>query len=195
MALRHMRGSYLCFCDADDSLPPRSIAARLEALLADPSAHFADGIVHIFGPDLRTLTRVYTPTFTGEPLEELVRLTGSCFFGSSWLIRWEPNMQVRFNEEISHAEDLLFLLSIAAGKRYVHVDDVVYNYRVTGHSSMSNIDGLARSYRYLHHWMVRNLPQVGQEALSTYQRKTKRIIVASYIKAGHYLKALGALLS
>lgn len=194
LALAHMRGRFLCLCDSDDVLPPRSIQARLELLLADPSAHFADGVVRVFDRDLRTELRVHRPSFTGEPLIELATLTGSCFFGPSWMVRWDPGMGVRFNEEVSHAEDLLFYLALAPGRRYVHTTEDVLHYRVTGHSTMSNIDGLARSYHYVHRWMRDHLPMLPKAALRTYRRKVRRIIAGTYWNAGRRRDAFRALL-
>lgn len=193
LALEHMRGSFLCLCDSDDMLPPRSIELRLRALLADPSAHFADGIVVVHDRSMKKVIRTFTPTFTGEPLIELASMTGSCFFGPSWMVRLDPGMKLHFNTEVTHAEDLMFFLSIADGRRYIHVDEATYHYRVTGHSSMSDIDGLARSLKYVQRWMAREVPGIPPSVARRFGRRRTRIIVGTYVKQGRYLKALSAL--
>jgi teichuronic acid biosynthesis glycosyltransferase TuaG len=183
VALDVMKGEFLCLCDSDDTLPPRSIQARVKALLADPDAHFCDGMVVVHDRWMERVTRVFTPTFTGEPLLELASMTGSCFFGPSWMVRLDPGMHLRFNTEVSHAEDLLF-----------HVEEPTYNYRVTGHSSMSNIEGLARSLEYVQGWMKRELA-IPDAVLRSFGRRRIRIVAGTYFKQGRYLKALKALFS
>jgi len=194
VALDAMKGGFLCLCDSDDTLPPRSIQVRLEALQADPDAHFCDGVVVVHDRWMERVTRVFTPTFTGEPLLELASMTGSCFFGPSWMVRSDPGMYLRFNTEVSHAEDLLFFLSIAQGRKYIHVEEPTYNYRVTGHSSMSNIEGLARSLEYVQGWMKREL-SIPEPVLRSFGRRRIRIVAGTYFKQGRYLKALKALFS
>lgn len=193
LAISHMRGEYLSFCDSDDTLPMRSVEARLNALLADPDASFADGIVQVYDRHLQKIKREYKPKFTGETLLELVGMTGSCFLGCTWMIRLDPTMKLQFNTDVSHAEDLMFFMSIAAGRKYIHVDTEVYHYRITGHSSMSNVAGLADSLRYLQHWMKRNLPEVPAAAVRKFSWRRKRIIVGTYYQQGDYGKALKAL--
>lgn len=45
MALDHMRGDFLCFCDADDTIPARSVEARLGLLLRDASLQDRKSVV------------------------------------------------------------------------------------------------------------------------------------------------------
>ena len=193
LALSHMRGEYLSFCDSDDTLPAGSVEARLTALLADPEASFADGVVHVYDRQLKEVKREYRPRFTGVPLLELVGMTGSCFLGCTWMIRLDPAMKLKFNTDVTHAEDLMFFMSIAAGRKYIHVDAQVYYYRVTGHSSMSNVEGLANSLRYLEHWMASDLPEVPGSAVRKFAWRRKRIIVGTYYQQRKYGKALKAL--
>ncbi len=193
LALEHMQGSFLCLCDSDDRLPPDSIALRVDALLADPDAHFADGTVVVHDRSMRKVLRIFEPTFTGDPLIELASMTGSCFFGPSWMVRLEPSMKLHFNTEVTHAEDLMFFLSLASGRKYIHVDAPTYHYRVTGHSSMSNIEGLSRSLRYVQRWMAREIPELPPSVIRRFSRRRIRIIVGTYFKQRRYMKAFSAL--
>ncbi len=193
LALAHIRGTYLSFCDSDDRLPPDSVLACLNGLLADPSASFASGISHVYDREMETVTRVFRPSFTGEPLMELVRMTGSCFLNGTWMIRLDPGMELVFNTDVTHAEDLMFFMSIAHGRKFIHVDADVYHYRVTGHSSMSNIAGLSNSLRYLENWMRKDLPQVPGSEVRKFAWRRRRIIVGTYYHQGKYWKALMAL--
>jgi hypothetical protein len=102
---------------------------------------------------MRTVIRVHTPTYTGEPLQLLVRFDPACFFGNTWMIRREAAEGHRFEGAVSHVEDLLFYLGIAQGRRYGHTTRPVLHYRVTGSSSMSRLEGLERSYHFVHRWV------------------------------------------
>lgn len=189
-ALDNARGGFVCLFDSDDVLPPRSLEARVRALLDDPDAWFADGVVRVYDRELRIERRVYHPSFTGEPLIELVTLTGSCFFGPSWMVRWSPDISVRFNTEVTHAEDLLFFIQLSPGRRYIHTPEDILYYRVTGHSTMSNLDGLGRSYRYLCDFVARELPMVPRGAVKVMRRKVRRIMAGTFWKAGRHRTAL-----
>lgn len=193
LAISHMRGEYLCFCDSDDKLPPNSIEARLNALLADPEASFSDGVVLVYDRQLEHVSRVFRPHFTGEPLLELVGMTGSCFLGTTWMIRLDPTMKLQFNTNVTHAEDLMFFMSIAAGRKYIHVDAEVYYYRITGHSTMSDVEGLANSLRYLEQWMKRTLPEVPRSMVRKFTWRRKRIIAGTFYQQGKIWKAFKAI--
>ncbi|MCB0794456.1 MAG: glycosyltransferase family 2 protein [Flavobacteriales bacterium] len=192
-ALERVSGDFLCLLDSDDVLPSNSIRSRLNALLNDEHAMFCDGVVKVFGRQLEVQLREYVPTFTGDPFIHLAALDPICFFGPSWMIRWRPNRKARFNEEVTHVEDLLFYLTLAKGNRYIHTKDTVLHYRVTGHSSMSKLEGLESSYHYVHAWLASNHADLGDAFLSRTKRRIRRIMAKSYLKEGRGLPALRAL--
>lgn len=189
-ALQVARGSFICFLDADDVMPPNSVSSRLKVLMNDPSLSFADGTVIHYDALLERVLKVHTPSFKGEPLQLLARFDPSCFFGNTWLIRWEPSWSYRFERAISHVEDLLFYLTIANGRRYAFTTEPVLHYRVTGSSSMSRLEGLERSYHFVHRW-ISDRPELFDP---TTRRKNlyliRRMMSGAYWHAGRPVQAL-----
>jgi len=189
-ALERVRGGFICFLDADDVMPPHSIAARLEVLRRDPDLTFADGTVLFYDRLLTTVLRTRVSSFKGEPLQRLAEFDPACFFGNTWLIRWDPAFTYRFETAITHAEDLLFYLNMAEGRRYGHTTETVLYYRVTGHSSMTRLEGLERSYLHVNHWM-RSRPDLF--TASTLRRNLfliHRMMSGAYWHAGRPIQAV-----
>ncbi len=193
LALQHVRGVFICGLDSDDVLPPNSIAARLAVFDANPEADIADGQVILTDAGLERVLKVFIPSFEGEPFPELVRITGTCFMGFSWLIRWHPGETLRFRQDITHGEDLVFYLHYSPGKQYRHTTEPVLIYRRTGHSSMSDLDGLARSYKRMG-TILREQGIATAEELAYFERRRTRIMVGSYWHANRPFKALTAML-
>ena len=190
--LAHVRGAFLCFLDSDDVLPANSIGSRIAIFQRFPDTDMVDGRVVQMDKDLRVRLQEYMPTFTGKPFTELVRLTGSCFAGITWMVRWDPLLALRFNEDTSHMEDMLFCLQYSPGRMYRYTLDTVLIYRRTGHSSMSDLDGLWRSYRFVYQWI--QAQGTAQPAdLRRYRMKSRSIMVKSYLLAGEPFKAIKTL--
>lgn len=192
--LQLISGQFLATLDADDVLPPRSLSSRLDVLRRDPGVSFADGRVQVMDRTLERVVREYRPSFRGEPLSELVRLTGSCFFGPTWLIRLTPDMELGFDEHQTHAEDLRFYISLAPGRRYDFTGETVLFYRRTGESAMSDLDGLMRGYDRLHRWLRLHPGSVSPADVAVFARRVRRIAIRSYAKSGQWGKALSYLL-
>lgn len=189
-ALDHVHGAFVCFLDADDVMPPRSIEARLAVLTADPGLTFADGTVIYYDRALSKVLRSRVPSFNGEPLSRLAVFDRSCFFGNTWLIRWDPRWTYRFKEGITHAEDLLFYMTMAQGRRYGHTREPVLHYRITGHSSMSRLDELERSYHFVHEHM-RQRPELFDRATLRRNRfLIRRMMSGAYWHARRPFQAL-----
>jgi teichuronic acid biosynthesis glycosyltransferase TuaG len=154
LALDHASGEFVCFLDADDRMPPKSVSSRCRALVQHPDSSFADGAVDYYDAAMERILRTYTPCFAGEPLQLLARLDRRCFFGNTWLIRWPRGCNHRFSEDLTHAEDLLFYLGMANGLHFTYTTETVLHYRVTGASSMSRLEGLERSYWCINRWLA-----------------------------------------
>lgn len=189
-ALELIRGEFLVTLDADDVMPPQSVSSRLAVLLADPDLSFADGSVLMMDRTLTTILKRYTPTFTGEPLAELLKLNGSCFFGTTWMIRKGTGMELRFDEDTSHAEDLLFYLSVSKGRKYGFTRETVLHYRRTGTSAMSNLDGLARGYAHIVRWLKARPELLEARERERFERKCDMIMARSYLRNKEPMKAL-----
>jgi teichuronic acid biosynthesis glycosyltransferase TuaG len=189
-ALRIMSGSFLVTLDSDDVLPPLSLSSRLKVLHNNPSLSFADGSVRIMDRGLQQVLRVHRPNFNGEPISDLVRLTGRSFFGPSWMIRLSPNMELHFDENITHAEDLLFYITLAKGRKYGYTTDDVLIYRRTGESAMTDLDGLMRGYDYLFRWMQLHERVVAPVDAAYFRKKTRTIAAKTYLSQGKWMKGL-----
>jgi teichuronic acid biosynthesis glycosyltransferase TuaG len=145
-ALKIMKGDYFCFLDADDIIPPNSLQSRLDVFRADPSVDFVDGRVEFLDEDGKQLPGFYQPSFRGKPFAELAKLNASCFFGPSWTIKRDKYEDYEFDQEMSHAEDLYFYLTISKDKKYDFTENVVLNYRETEASAMSDLLRLEKGY-------------------------------------------------
>ncbi|MCB9170919.1 MAG: glycosyltransferase family 2 protein [Flavobacteriales bacterium] len=185
-ALIRMRGDLYCFLDADDRLPPTSLADRAELILADPKVHFADGPLVMFKPP-GTPVRTIRPTFRGAPLPELLTLSGRCFLGPTWMIRRAPGAVPLFRTDMTHAEDLFYYMSIAHQGLYDHVDRPVLHYRVGHVSAMSDLDGLHQGYRQLIQGMRTLQPPPEEATIARAWDRIRSIMWRSYAKRGRFL--------
>ncbi|MEO8590475.1 MAG: glycosyltransferase family 2 protein [Flavobacteriales bacterium] len=192
VALDNVRGTILCSFDSDDVLPAGSLSARAAVLEREPDVDIVDGQVIVLDHDMKEVLRIFKPDFDGEPLNELITLSGKCFFGPTWMIRWGPGEPLRFCTELSHAEDLLFYISYSKGKRYKAVPHPVLHYRVTGSSAMSRSDGLERSYRYLDRWLRARPDLANASQVREFEKRWRGIMFRTWLKAGKPLAALRA---
>lgn len=193
LALEHVKGSILGFIDADDILPEHSLAVRLALLNDDPEVDIADGLMVQMDETLTKELRTFRPTFRGAPFKELVRLTGSCFGGITWLLRWPVSPSVRFQEDSSQIEDLMFLIEYSQpSRRYDHVDHPVLLYRRSPQSSTGDLDGMDRSYQYVHRWLVRK-GWADPKDLRRFRRRSRRVMVASWLHRRNLSRAFYSL--
>lgn len=179
-ALAESKGQYLSFLDADDTLPPRSLQARLDLFSASPALEFVDGAVVTKDAALDEVLAVKTHTFSGNPRRALVRLDERCFFGLSWMLKKVPGKQYRFDQRMTHSEDLMFYISISATGEYAATGEEVYCYRSRPDSAMGNLGGLADGYAQVYR-AVRQLPDVRPADRRYLWRRMTRIMVLSYL--------------
>jgi glycosyltransferase involved in cell wall biosynthesis len=191
-ALDIARGDHICFLDADDLMPKRGITARLDVFRRDPQLSFVDGAVEFRDTDMQHTTRTWAPSFTGEPLDRLVRFDPCCFFGNTWMVRRDAIGPVRFDTGLTHSEDLQFYIRLAPGRRYGYTNETVLHYRVTGASSMSRLENLEHSYRSMLAWMRQHPEIVPRKALPEAGYRVRRMMSGAYWKAGRPWKALWA---
>ena len=145
-ALKKARGEFICFVDADDALTPDSILGRLEVFDAKPHVNAVDGHVQVFNQDMTSVVRTWRPARSGHVTSRMLQLSSECFCSLTWMIRLDRHRMPLFDEQMTHAEDLLFLTCISTTGEYDFVNRTIYNYRLTPASAMKNIDGLARGY-------------------------------------------------
>ena len=146
LALKHMCGDYFCFLDSDDVMPPESLMSRKKIFNSRPDVSFVDGKVIYMNENMTPTGREYIPTFKGVPYKNLLRLYGSCYFGSSWMIRNDIRVKYSFREGMTHAEDLLFYLTISNNRKYDYTDKPVLYYRDNPRSAMKDFSGLEEGY-------------------------------------------------
>ena len=184
VGLSCMQGDYFCFLDADDVMPPNSVKSRLELFLQDKRLSFVDGLVLIKNVSLSKTTEKYIPNFSGYPFSELTKLSDRCFLGNTWMIKRLKNETYRFEEGLTHSEDLLFYLNIAEQGTYAATEEVVLWYRTGNSSAMSNLEGLEHGYAEFYR-AVRKARKSSIRQRWYLKYKIIRIMVFSYLKLQH----------
>jgi glycosyltransferase involved in cell wall biosynthesis len=181
-------GQYVAFLDADDRLPTGSLEARAHILERDPLVHFVDGVVMAWKPPDATLRTIHAPCHRGPVFERLVAMDGGIFFGPSWMIRRSIIGTARLPSHFTHAEDLAFYMTIARQGIYATTSEQVLHYRVGHTSAMSDLRGLHRGYVLL----LDHAASCGatKAALLYLRRRTRSIMLRSYLKDGRLLDAL-----
>lgn len=193
VGLKNMKGDYFCFLDADDVLPPNSLADRLKIFQTNSQVKYVDGVVEKKDHSLKQILLIYIPAFPlAHPLSDLVRLTGRSFFGSSWMIKREPDQQYQFQTGLTHSEDLLFYMQIARkGGLYGYTSEVIYQYRNNLSSAMSNLEGLEKGYWQVYK-TIKDWQEVKGKDLFVYKMKVRKIMFLSYLNKGAIIKAIRA---
>lgn len=193
LGLEKMSGEYFCFLDADDYMPPRSLEDRYNKFKNREELVFVDGTINTFSMDLGTKINTWQPSYTGNPLGELLKISNSCFFGLTWMIRKKSGIIYQFREDIAHGEDLLFLIDIAKqGGIYDFIDDVVLHYRKGHKSAMSDLYGLEKGYHQVYR-SIKASKSASENQILHFKRKAKNIIFNSYLGNYQLISALRSL--
>jgi len=146
MALDQCKGEFVCFLDADDRLPARSLEWRVAHFQLHPEVMFVDGIVVTFTSDFASIRRIWKPDFEGLPLHELGRINPRCFCAITWMIRRSPNYALQFDTNWSYLEDRVFFLSIASRGKYSYVNEEIYHIRRRPDSLMADHENMEKSF-------------------------------------------------
>ncbi len=182
--LLNMKGDFFCFLDADDILPPESLESRLNLLLENPELTFADGHVRIHNENLSKEIVVWKPNFKGNPVRELLSISGKCFFGPTWMVRRNKNRAYRFYETLTHGEDLMFYIELAMeGGLYDYVQSDILIYRKGHISAMKDLNGLEEGYRNIFSLLCEK-DGISKKQSITFKESARSIIFRSYL--GHY---------
>ncbi|MCX2743399.1 glycosyltransferase family 2 protein [Mangrovivirga sp. M17] len=193
VGLKVMSGDYFCFLDADDVFTPNSLASRLKIFKENPDLAFVDGVGIKTDLNLNEIDQ-FNPSFRGNPFKELVQLTGSCFFGQTWLIKRDPNHTYEFNSELTHSEDLLFFMELSKnGGLYDFTDEKIFFYRTSPKSAMSNLEGLEHGYRFVYN-EIKNWPEVSPEDLKIYNYRYRRAMFLAYLRKLQLLNAFSVVI-
>ncbi len=192
--LENAQGEFVAFLDADDVLPPDSLKARAEILMEEPDTAFVDGRVLTMHHLTGLLTERFRPSHSGDAFPLLMNLSARVFFGPTWMIRRSVIGNTRFPENMTHAEDLAFYLTIARRGRYSYTDHVVLHYRHGHSSAMSDLDGLHRGYRALLEHTRQLTPSPTSSQLNDMNGSIRRVMAKCYLKALRPLDALRTIL-
>jgi hypothetical protein len=133
------------------------------------------------------------PYYNGSLLRKLIKLDDKVFFGPFYLIRSEVINTVRFPEDMTHVEDLMFFIDIATKKEinYSHVKDCVYYYRKGHASAMSDIAGIEKGYIQLLKKII-NISSVSSVDLFILRKKIIKILVLSWLSIMRPGKAISS---
>ena len=121
-------GEYITFLDADDIFPKKSLEARVTYLDENLNTDLVDGQILIKDADMKDTLRTYTPYYRGKLLPRLLALDSHVFFNVCYMFRKNILDTVRFKEEMTHAEDLLFYIQLSSrhNVQYRFVSEIVY---------------------------------------------------------------------
>ncbi len=137
--IRHSRGEYLVFLDADDILLPDKLQVQLEYLRANPATDIVYSLSEWFEHrDPNKILPVRFPVYEGDILQHL--LFGNFIHVNSILV---PKKMVQeqqgFDESLRELEDWDLWLRLAiAGKRFACIPQVLSRVRVHAGSMTSN---------------------------------------------------------
>lgn len=192
VGLAAARGAYVTFLDADDRLPPDSLAIRAGFLDRHPDVDIVNGGVRVTKAG-RIVRRYHPDLAEGPLLSRLARLEEGVFFNTCYMVRRNRIGAHRFPTDISHCEDLIFFLTLAheADLRYGAVAEEVYEYRVHPGSAMSNLAGLEAGYLELLACAAR-MERIDQMTRRYQARRVARILFRSWLRRGHLLRAIAA---
>ncbi|MDH5380353.1 MAG: glycosyltransferase [Cyclobacteriaceae bacterium] len=189
IGLQNIKGDYFCFLDADDMLPENSLKDRLDVFINHPEIEFVDGQVRVFNSENHDSTlRLFKPTFKGNPFQALLNLSEACFFGLSWMIKKNSIKKYSFRMGLTHAEDLLFYLSVSKSGIYSHTDSLVYQYRVSGNTAMTNLTKLESGYFKVLEILISDFDISPKQAID-FKSKIKSIMTKSYLSKLQFFKA------
>ena len=187
-ALKLAKGDFICFLDGDDLLPKYSLSSRVEKFATNEKIEFVDGQVLSFRENISNVIHRYQPNFIGDPLVELLSLSGLVFRGNTWMIKRKGDKEYRFQSDLSYGEDLLFQARLADGGLYSFTKKPVLYYRQHGKSAMNNLDGLEDGYLRIYA-ELKTIPHVSAILLEKYRIRAQSIMVKSFLKTGKTIKA------
>ena len=191
LGLDKMKGDYFCFLDADDAFTVNSISSRLEVFEQNDRIGFVDGTVHTFDESMNQFQNEWTPSFIGKPLQELVKLNDSCFFGITWMIKNDRNCSLRFNQNLSIGEDLFFYVEYSkfAASEYNYTKEPIYKRRTTPGSASSSIGRLADGYHTLFD-LLNNENYLEKRQAQYLKKKIRSIILRSSLRRRDFITFL-----
>lgn len=186
-------GEFITFLDADDALPPRSLESRVTMLEQNQDVDIVNGVFVVCGPELSTYVKARYPGPYGPLLPRLLKLDERVFCNACFLFKRTLLGELRFQSGMSHAEDLLFFIELAAIHRpcFAPVGDTTYLYRTGTGSAMTNLDGLQQGYFQMLR-QLRCIPQLSWSECLVSHLRIARILLATWLRQKHPIRGLSA---
>jgi hypothetical protein len=110
------------------------------------------------------------------------------------MIRRNPGILYRFDETMTHGEELLFYMSLASQGRYTFTKKVILHCRRSPDSAMSNLINLAKGYSLLRNKISRLAVSPTWVDKLIYTYKTRKIMFLSFVNSGQITLAFRYLL-
>lgn len=194
--LSRISGKYITFLDSDDILPFKSLEVRVDYLELHPEINLVDGVGIVKDNSLETTLRVHNPSYTGDLLPPLVKLDSKVFLTYCYMFRREVLGIIRFEEDMTHSEDIFFFMSLAnrTNIQYGFVSEPVFIYRVGHDSAMKNLDGLEKGYLLLIK-KVSKLSNVSLNQLLFLRLRIARILFLTWLREKNIYRAFNSLIS
>lgn len=189
------KGRYITFLDADDVLPPNSLKVRVEYLERNSDIDLVDGNIRIKDTDMKNDIRVYEPYYQGLLLSRLVALDNRVFFNVCYMFRRDVLGEIRFKENMTHAEDLLFYMKLSSSHpvQYGFIPETIYWYRSGHTSAMTNLNGLENGYLQLLQ-EVQKLQNISKADSFIFKTKIAKIMFLSWLRQKQIANALKSVL-
>ena len=132
IGLLKANGEFITFLDSDDTFPDNSLEVRIKYLHDNKDIHLVGGALRIMNASLNSITDTKNPKYRGTFLPKLLALDEQIYSGICYLARKSILTSEKFDENMTHCEDLLFWIKISMKNKvmYGSVDNYIYNYRV-----------------------------------------------------------------
>lgn len=139
--IRISKGAWLMFLDSDDTLPSNSLSTLFEAAMEQPDAHMIAGKTTFIDEKGESRGHPWDSTFVNPPRGFLKRpyllaLDSLIFTPGTYIVRADVvKSGIAFEKALEPAEDVDFMLRVAAKFNIYDFATVVHKYRVHGGNS------------------------------------------------------------
>lgn len=181
LGMRHARGEWIAFLDADDWWLPEKLARQVACMREFPTLGFCSTATRVEDPQGRELHVWRCPTFMGSALETIFRVNAAVAgSGSSVLVRVEVLRTAgEFDTELRSLEDIDMWMRLSAITEYRCLPDVLSVILKRPDSMSRHLDTMRASAIRVMRKNRRLLPQAQQGA---FWRHAFAGVLADYAK-------------
>jgi glycosyltransferase involved in cell wall biosynthesis len=182
--LERADGEYITFLDADDTIPNYSIKERVEYLEEHNAIDAVHGEISIRDEFLKIEFKVFKPFYYKNLFKKVLRLDSRLAFNPGYLIKRDKLGKTKFKEGMTHAEDILFLITLCSkNTSFAFIPKTMYYYRTTQTSAMSNMICWRKGYLDLLH-NIKDIPSISYGDTIVMRIKIARMLTSYHIKNG-----------